>query len=216
MQEKRFKGLSFKKKFMLLLLGMTGAVVFLEILLQSGAFLARLNASFAVKKPDNQSCRVLCLGDSFTYGIGAQKKYSYPAQLQKLLDEKSGPGRFTVINSGEPGINTPMLCDKLQRLLDEFEPDIVLLMVGVNDSWNLEGKLLNQRMSLDDFFCWSRAYKFIKIAVFNIQRVNFLKEAKPDEGGWSSQHNKAEKVFGNTGFLFNNYFHAIMLANYAR
>src|ERR1041385_2490074 len=45
---------------------------------------------------------ILCVGDSFTYGIGSRTpEGSYPAQLQKILNQDS----WRVINAGWPGQN---------------------------------------------------------------------------------------------------------------
>ena len=43
--------------------------------------------------------RVVCVGDSHTYGALVAAAASYPAQLQQLLDAKE-PNRFDVINLG--------------------------------------------------------------------------------------------------------------------
>lgn len=42
---------------------------------------------------------VLCLGDSVTYGYGVDDDHTYPADLQKDLDQAS-PGRYAVLNAG--------------------------------------------------------------------------------------------------------------------
>lgn len=56
------------------------------------------------KPPD--VLRVLCLGDSFTFGWGVEDDQAYPWQLQVLLDARLGPGRSQVANFGSPIFNT--------------------------------------------------------------------------------------------------------------
>jgi lysophospholipase L1-like esterase len=76
--------------------------------------------------------RVACIGDSITEGRGGPN--SYPAQLQKILGSKYQVGNFgrtsaTVL----PG---PLQYHKLpecQAAMD-FRPDVVLVMLGTNDS----------------------------------------------------------------------------------
>lgn len=51
---------------------------------------------------------ILCLGDSFTFGIGAEKGFSYPDQLSRILEARQC-GRYKVINSGIPGSNSSMI-----------------------------------------------------------------------------------------------------------
>ena len=78
------------------------AIVFftvLELLLQTGAVFA--SSTLAATKSNGPS--VLCLGDSYTAGVGATSpEQSYPAQLQRQLREL-GHDDFTVINGGCPG-----------------------------------------------------------------------------------------------------------------
>ena len=42
---------------------------------------------------------ILCLGDSVTYGYGVDDGHTYPADLQRDLDQTL-PGRYTVLNGG--------------------------------------------------------------------------------------------------------------------
>ena len=116
--------------------------------------------------------RVLCLGDSFTFGIGAPKGSSYPEQLQALLDHDA-PGRFQVINGGVPGSNSSQLLARLGPLLDESRSDLVLVLSGFNDSNLAESNywkaLTPQQMSwrrkagfyAENFYTNCRLYKLI-------------------------------------------------------
>ena len=81
--------------------------------------------------------RVSCVGDSITYGtlIWKRSKNCYPAQLQNLLGEK-----YCVRNFGVNGRTLQKSADlpywehRNFLLSTEFNPDIVLLMLGSNDS----------------------------------------------------------------------------------
>ena len=73
---------------------------------------------------------VLCLGESST-ALGGE--YSYPRQLEDLLNEHGGGRRFKVINVGLPGIDSHLIVEKLGENLAEFEPDVVTVMMGIND-----------------------------------------------------------------------------------
>ena len=48
--------------------------------------------------------KVACVGDSITFGLGLPDRTneSYPAQLQKMLDEAE-PGKYEVRNFGNSG-----------------------------------------------------------------------------------------------------------------
>ena len=81
--------------------------------------------------------RVACLGDSITYGhgISSRSENSYPAKLGALLG-----GDYLVENFGVPGATAQDAGDqpirKEQSYEDclAFEGDIVILMLGTNDS----------------------------------------------------------------------------------
>jgi len=77
---------------------------------------------------------ILCLGDSWTYGAesGDPSRNSYPAQLQRLLDQDGGG--FQVINRGKPGTSADMLAAELPSLLEQHRPRVAVVMVG-GASW---------------------------------------------------------------------------------
>ena len=82
--------------------------------------------------------RVACVGDSITAGSGTKVREleSYPAQLQRMFDERSwlvgnfGVSGATLMNSGDkPYQKLPAFQDALK-----FNPDVVIVMLGTNDS----------------------------------------------------------------------------------
>lgn len=82
--------------------------------------------------------RVLCVGDSHTYGAGVRAEEAYPAQLQKLLDE-TDPGTYSVVNRGVPGFNTALVRSHLSEWIPELAPTVVVVIAGTNNTWNLTG-----------------------------------------------------------------------------
>ena len=84
--------------------------------------------------------RVACIGDSLTYGDQVEKREqnSYPAQLQRLLGsgyqvENYGVNAHTMQHQGDyPYWEHPFFQESA-----DFAPDIVLLMLGTNDSKNM-------------------------------------------------------------------------------
>lgn len=72
---------------------------------------------------------VLALGDSLTYGSGAQKNASYPAVLSRITG-------WNIINAGIPGNYSYQALARLPKLLDRYKPSLVLTCIGINDFAN--------------------------------------------------------------------------------
>ncbi len=124
------------KNIALLLFGVFVALVLVESALRVTGWLflqARVPARLSSSSDPAGTIRVLCLGESTTADMELLGTQSYPAQLERILNERSGSDRFVVINRGVPATTTDRIVKKLPTNLDEQEPDIVVTMMGVND-----------------------------------------------------------------------------------
>lgn len=88
-------------------------------------------------KPEKDQIKVACVGDSITYGHGIKEwaKSNYPAQLQRILGddyhvENFGHSGRTLSSKG----NKPYVESKQYELSLDYDPDIVIIMLGTNDS----------------------------------------------------------------------------------
>jgi lysophospholipase L1-like esterase len=124
------------KRVALIPFGLLLAIVGLELTLQAASWVAQ--ARVRAGQPGSAGAgdlRVLCLGDSNTYGLYLDREESYPAQLEALWNATNDAPTLEVLNLGMPGTNSSWLVRESDRLLDTFQPDLVLLMVGGNDFW---------------------------------------------------------------------------------
>ncbi|MGA1607790.1 MAG: GDSL-type esterase/lipase family protein [Planctomycetota bacterium] len=117
-------------------LGLAVAAVFvsLELLLQLGALcLFWLYAPGNTAPAPDTRGEILCIGDSYTFGVGASAPASsYPGQLQTRLDEHSLALR--VVNAGFPGQHSADLARRLSAQISA-QTRAVCVLVGTNDAW---------------------------------------------------------------------------------
>lgn len=115
-----------------------------------------------IKKAKEGTVRVACVGDSITYGcmVAHRNKNNYPAVLNDLLGQDYFVGNFgytdrTAIKTAD----RPYSSEKIYRQSLDFRPDIVVILLGSNDSkeknWNKEkyikdyGEIIDSYLNLD-------------------------------------------------------------------
>src|SRR4051794_12474851 len=89
------------------------------------------------KSDKDRKLRVACVGDSITFGSGIADRAhnSYPAQLARLLGD-----RYDVRNFGVSGAtllkngDKPYWKEKAFQEAKDFQPDLVVIKLGTNDS----------------------------------------------------------------------------------
>lgn len=92
---------------------------------------APVTAPAAAAAPADPRPVLLAFGDSLTAGLGVPADRNYPAQLQRLLDEKGH--RYRVVEAGRSGETSRGGVDRVDSLLAAHQPAIVILELGAND-----------------------------------------------------------------------------------
>lgn len=169
---------SLKNKFFFIAFGIILFFLLLEVALRFSGGISQIITNIkraelgqkAVK--DKNSFRILCLGDSYTYGVGTSFEYSYPAQLEKFLKQTYGE-RIQVSNLGSPGSNSYRALNILTQNIHQVNPDLIILWVGANNFWNLEGserfyrKSMLSRLKAGAFRL--RTYKLLRILTLGLR-----------------------------------------------
>ena len=165
----------FKEKFTVFFLGIILSIFLIEIALRIiGCIHLKTVTSDKVVQKGESSYVILCVGDSFTEGIGDSRGKGYPSRLEDLLSSIDREKIFIVINQGIAGHNTAQILDELKDNIDKIKPALVVLLAGGANNWNywgyqeyLKGKTLFS--TLHTQLCRVRIYKLIKLLFLNIK-----------------------------------------------
>ncbi len=103
--------------------------------------------------------RIACVGDSITYGysISNRNRNSYPAQLGEMLGNQWSVRNFGVSGATllEKGDN-PYLETLEFNLAHEFKPNVVVILLGTNDSipvnWRYKSNYIKDYIALINSF----------------------------------------------------------------
>ncbi len=87
---------------------------------------------FAVPKPEGL-CRIMVLGDSFTWGTKVWAEERYTSVLETYLNQAYPYKKFEVLNFGKSGAPTITERDILQAYKDLVQPDLIIVGFVLND-----------------------------------------------------------------------------------
>jgi len=115
--------------------------------------------TFSASATAAKTIKVACVGDSITFGatIKDRKNDSYPAQLQRLLgkgyDVKNfGVNGTTMLHQG----NAPWTKTGAAKKANQFQPDVVVIKLGTNDSkgknWKFKAEFKQDTIDLITHF----------------------------------------------------------------
>lgn len=88
-----------------------------------------------VEFPDRKApavFRIICLGDSWTFGHNVAQDEAYPQRLRALLKQEFPEANFEILNIGVPGYSSYQGVKLLKRFTT-LEPDVVVIAYAIND-----------------------------------------------------------------------------------
>lgn len=86
----------------------------------------------ADQTPDPQQRTVLCLGDSWTFGLGLPETNTWPRRLEYLLQQRDDA--FRVINLARPENTSAEVVGQLHQAIVKYRPEKVVVFVGLQDA----------------------------------------------------------------------------------
>lgn len=117
--------------------------------------------------------RIVCAGDSHTFGVGTSARYSYPMQLERLLNLNNYNQIFSVVNLGIPGAGLKRQAQELKLFFNSNDAKIVILLTGRNNDFEIKK---NDNASLFGkigyYFGSLRSFEFLKEIFFYAIRKN--------------------------------------------
>jgi tetratricopeptide (TPR) repeat protein len=147
---------SWWQKITLVVFGLLFTVMLLEAGLRLGGFMARSAQEYKNRQSLQQkgTCRIMCIGESTTAG-------QYPPHLEKALDQRHAGIQFSVIDKGVAGINSANILARLESNLDQYHPDMVVVMMGSNDQGILYYKDIPEAQTKLFYYC--KTYRLIRL-----------------------------------------------------
>ncbi|MDP8234461.1 MAG: hypothetical protein P9M06_06655 [Candidatus Saelkia tenebricola] len=118
-------------------------------------------------KEKNEDIRIICIGDSTTYGFAVTYDKSWPYILEELLNNEFQNIDIKVLNAGIPGASSRQVKRIFQFYTAKYNPDIVIWRkeFSLTDTYKVEKKSNLIRYWL--WFCMynSRIFRVATIAV---------------------------------------------------
>jgi len=117
-----------KTKIALIMFGLSLFFVFLEVGLRLSGFVLLSVQEYRNRQTMSQKgvYRIMCLGESTTQN-------QYPRFLEGVLNRRNIGVRFSVADAGRGGANTSFILSQVESYLNEYHPNLVVAMMGIND-----------------------------------------------------------------------------------
>ncbi|MFH1519226.1 MAG: tetratricopeptide repeat protein [Candidatus Omnitrophota bacterium] len=173
----------FRQKITLIICGILFFAILFELGLRLGGFILLSLQEYKNRSAIKQkgTYRIICLGESTT-ALSFGNKDEYPFQLEEILNQRNIGIKFTVINKGVCGTCTAAIVARLEDNLNQYQPDLVITMMGINDREGAIAYVDIPTSGIRALFNSLKTYKLIKLLKLHI--INKVKELgiyKPEE-----------------------------------
>lgn len=124
------------RKLLLVLVGLLLALVLAEVGMRLAGLMlmSSQRRGSHVRQGDAAAVRILCLGESTSAEVFSDHgDQSWPKVMERALNRSPGALRYRVYNTAVPGLITSVIAADLDRRLAQYQPHLVVSMIGVND-----------------------------------------------------------------------------------
>lgn len=90
-------------------------------------------SKYSVEEFNGYGTRIVCMGDSFTFGFGNREGHGYPDYLEAMLRKESQSDDIAVLNAGVISYSPILELKQFKRYLHKYNPQTVVLMLDAND-----------------------------------------------------------------------------------
>lgn len=147
------------------------------------------DVKYSKEKPAG-TFRVICLGNSCTFGWRVKLEETYPKQLEKLLNTDLDYKKYEVINAGVTGYSSFQGKRFLRDQILKLKPDLITVCYGWNDllpaAFGIEDR--NQKMApqifldIQNLLGQTEVYRFIRglvLSRFQVKKTGNSSEMIP-------------------------------------
>jgi len=183
-----------KQKLVLITSGLFLSLLLIESGLHIGGWILLSFQKFQNIIPIQQKAtyRILCLGDSMTAFGG---RYSYPSQLEEILNQHIQGKKFKVINKGVPGTQTINILALLESNLTKYKPDIVITLMGTNDNYMTMPPTDTLSRKIKIFIRSFKTYKLVEyLKSYILSKIKEIKTGLPTKNEKTYSKNRILEI----------------------
>jgi tetratricopeptide (TPR) repeat protein len=163
-------------------------LICIEAIMHATGWVVAYNKT-TINASDMQSkLRIICLGDSFTEGMGASRRdLAWPSVLSRKLESSHTQLKPEVTNLGLRARNSSTCLKRLRESIALSSPHVVLVCCGVNNRWNLKDIDPTLYSNMSYLQQWhAQAVQLTQrssiIKLFRLARFSLVPDIKPSSG----------------------------------